>query len=322
MADAINPETLKYYRRKAGFHSQAELAKELKCPVDTVSRWETGRTKKPKSNLMPKLLKALKVNWDDLTGLPPKDSGDSKTPPDGIQLNRRVRPSTRTALEAVSAIYGVRWRDILELAPLLFMISAQQSLKIRKEAMNEAHEQMEEAADMANKTLPYLPGGFCSDHSEYETMAEEEESIKRLDVFQGYYDRDGKVMSPFVNHLQKNFDEVFTLEMEIFPDDKRAPDYEIPIHLLQQLAGLSGDDEKNNAILALIQDGSFDLYEIRSKKKELDSTEYLKWVEKRYDELKAEKDSVEKEFWNNLSIHFNIKTKAKRGEKQSSTEKK
>jgi hypothetical protein len=73
--------------------------------------------------------------------------------------------------------------------------------------------------------------------------------------------------------------------------------------------------------LEYIQEGTFDLYEIRSKKKELDSTEYLEWIEKKYTELKAEKDTAEKEFWNNLSMEFNIKTKEKRGEKQSSMEK-
>lgn len=315
MADAINPKTLKYFRKKEGFHSQAALAEKIGCPVDTVNRWEKGRTKKPRSNLMPKLLKTLKVNWEDLTGPPPKDTEDTKTPPDGIQLNRRVRPSTRTALEAVSAIYGVRWRDILELAPLLFMIFAQQSLKVRKKAMDEAHEQMEEAADIANKILPYLPGGFRSDHSEYDLIWEEEKSIKRRDVFQCYFDCEGVMTSPFVDHLQKSFDELFNFEMEIFPNVGSAPDHEIPIHLLQELVGLSEDEEKDRAILEFIQDGYFDLYEIRSKKKELDSTEYLKWIEKRYGELKAEKEAEKKA----EKKEFLLLLAAVRNEKKAST---
>jgi len=47
-------------------------------------------------------------------------------------INYRVSGETRTALDLVSHHYGVRQAEIIELAPLLFLITAQQSLLQRK----------------------------------------------------------------------------------------------------------------------------------------------------------------------------------------------
>ncbi len=293
--DAINPSSLKYWREKANYHTQVALAEKLGCKVDQVNRWENGRTKKPNSRLLQELLKSLKVSWEDLTQPPPKEASAARNV-SGIQLNRRVDASTRTALEVVSMIYGVRWRDILELAPLMFLILAQQSLKAREKALNDARERLDEAVSLANRSLFYIPGGFREFHSEEELLSEEEDSIKRRKVFQPYYDFDGIEYSPFASHLQDLFEELFDWEMDLHPNDDWAPSYEIPVKILQEITGIPDDGETNKAILKCIQGGSLDLHEIRSAKEKFESKEYREWLESKYREVKSEADAFHKQW--------------------------
>lgn len=286
MQDVLNPDSLRYYRKKVGYHSQAKLAEKLGCRLDQVNRWETGRTKKPRPHLLAKLIDVLGVDWGKLTSPPPKEDGKSSPDLHTVQLNRRVQASTRTALEAVSKIYGVRWTDILELAPLLFMILAQQSLSAREKATKEADELLDKAAHLANKALPYLPGAYRGDHTEYELLMEEWASIKRRDVFQMYENEDGEETSPFVNHLQGLIDELFSIEIEISPRWYRAPDYEMPKEVIKELIGINGKDEDDASILELIQQGLLDLQEILTKKTELTVDCYEDWLKAKYHEVK------------------------------------
>ena len=287
---AINPDALKVYRKKAGYQTQCQLADKLGCKVDQVNRWETGRTKKPRPYLLNKLTEALGVSWEDLTR-PPTDEAESWYDPT-VQLNRRVGKPTRTALEVVSAIYGVRQRDIIELGPALFHIVAQQSLQARKKALDEAVERVEQAATSANTSVPYMPGAF-REYYDYEWIQEEYASIKARCVFESYEDEGGEVYSPFVNHLNQLLAGLTKYEMQVSPHGPWGPKYQFPLEFLQAITGISGEGDTDKAILDAIQDGDLDLQEVRAKKAKLDVNEYQRWLEERYREAEAEREARE-----------------------------
>lgn len=314
-ADAINTAALRYYRQKAGYPTQSALAHAIRCSTDQVNRWETGRTKKPKGHLIKALTQALKVEWDNLTRPPPTDDSSSEHT---IQLNRKVRLSTRTALELVSARYGVSWRNILELAPLTFAILAEQSLAAREQALNDAQVEIEEATDSANNTLSYIPGAFVEYHTDESRLDEEEESIKRREVFQLYYDGNEE-MSPFVDHLKKLVQALEKLDVDIQPRVLETPEYRFANEHIEELTGLTGDNEKDRDIVGVIQDDYLDLQEVLAKKKNLGTAEYRDWLESRYADAVAQRQERAKElveFLDNLLLSDNqdgLKTEKREG---------
>lgn len=299
----INGEALKFYRKKCN-KTQKELADEIKCSKDQVYRWEardSKKTKKPRQRNINNLTKALNVSWDQLTTQPPQDESIASIV-QTFDLKRKVSLSTRTAMEYVSKKYGVRWRDILELAPLLFIILAKQSLKARKEGLAEVEDQINESVDSANSSMSHMAGAFYIANDD-EWINDEKDSIKNNEVLTSYYNNDGVEQSPFVNHLEKYLEELSIFEMDIIPNDSRAPDYSIPIKLLEKMIGVSGKDKKNDeTILHRIQDGHIELQEVLSKKKELDSEAYQSWLENKYQEIEATIKANENKLFKGLKL--------------------
>ena len=71
--ELLCPEALKAARKRAngkrGF-TQAQLAEEIGCSKDTVSRWERGETSRVRAHLREPLCEVLGVDWDTLTTPP------------------------------------------------------------------------------------------------------------------------------------------------------------------------------------------------------------------------------------------------------------
>ena len=130
MTNTLNPEALKAQRERHGW-AQKDLAQKSNCSTTQISRWECGKHLNINKNSRDRLTGALGISWEVLTRTPDDSNGDSLLY-QTAKLNTRVRQDTRTNLELVSRIYGVHWATIIELAPLLFIIAAQNSLNDRR----------------------------------------------------------------------------------------------------------------------------------------------------------------------------------------------
>src|SRR6266700_2332775 len=175
--------------RKLRRLSQGALAKKAQHSVDrqtplnkqTVYRLEK-RGGMAHDATVERLAKALEVDPEVLTGVRPipdditEQGTPSKEP--GYQLNVRVDAAVRSAFELVARRYGVSVSKIAQLAPLLFVIVAEASLKHRREKLAE----FEEALGRVEKLeYDFLPSSGTDDQDE--KIQAERASIERCDLF-------------------------------------------------------------------------------------------------------------------------------------------
>jgi transcriptional regulator with XRE-family HTH domain len=301
MADTLNAETLKTFRKRRGW-SQDELAEKSDCSKEQISRWERGETVRIRKTSRERLCKALGVKWEELTKRSEESETDSWLEPT-IRLNDRVRQSTRTGLELVSLIYGVRRADIIEMAPLLFLIAAEKSLQARKQALDAAVKETDHAAASARGAAPHLFQAFWPGYDD-DAIEQERKWITERRVFgwpdYSSEDDNGAEYSPYVNYLKKLLEELPKWGAEENPNpwveeiSSRyfgAPDYEFSTDLLQEVTGISGDGESEQLMLRRIQQGYIDLGEVWSKKKELEESDYRAWLKDQHQKVEADIDS-------------------------------
>jgi transcriptional regulator with XRE-family HTH domain len=167
------------------------------------------------------LAKALGVEQEVLTGakrLPaPQTKADQPTSDLSVRLSADIGPYHRNAFSLVAMRYGVPYTRIVELAPLLFTLVAEQSLRERRDtlaAVKEAGERLSSLHERAAH-LPYLA---TAPHNAWEWgLATEEESIAAKDIFAAIvasdpglddYWNDDEVINPFVATLRRMADEV------------------------------------------------------------------------------------------------------------------
>ncbi|MYK30901.1 MAG: helix-turn-helix transcriptional regulator [Boseongicola sp. SB0670_bin_30] len=135
--DTICPEAVKACRKRAngkrGF-TQQQLAEKIRCSKDTVSRWERGETSRVRAHLREPLCKALGVEWDVLTK--PPDLKTTERPFGFTRMQRLVSRHVPPALLIVARRYGIRPMDVLDIAPLLFVIAAERSLLERRRRLD------------------------------------------------------------------------------------------------------------------------------------------------------------------------------------------
>jgi transcriptional regulator with XRE-family HTH domain len=196
MTGTLNPKTLNELRKRKRW-SQEQLARESKISKSQISRWERGQKLDHIRKLSrDRLSEALGVKWETLTKPPEQD------PPGTFrcaELKLTVHQSTLTALELVRRIYRVRREDIVDLAPLLFLLTAQASLQRRKRALDDAVSGVERALRDASERLPYLSHAFG--WSDPEEISDEEDSIMKRRVFDIFEDADGELYSPYADYL-------------------------------------------------------------------------------------------------------------------------
>lgn len=236
MTDFLNPETLRALRDHKRW-SQEQLAAEAQrhgsISKTQIARWEAS--KKPirlRKHSRDVLCQTLGVQWEVLTRPPEKEKGE---PSFAAPLKLNVSGTTLTALELVARIYRVSWEDIVNLAPLLFFLTAQASLQRRQEALREAVSKIDQALDDAEARLPYLSGALGQ--VDQRTIDAEKEAIKERRVFEVYETRDGKRSgshySDYLGLLLSGFpkDVIGGLSGKPFKDISygycRAPDYRV-----------------------------------------------------------------------------------------------
>src|SRR5215216_4570180 len=135
----IDPERLKQLRNQRRLTQEA-LAKKARLDKGTISRFERERRPIRKTNL-DRLARAVDVDPEVLIGVKPmpEDSREPVAPAlaSGYQLNVRVDGAIRNAFSLAALYYKIPVRRIVELAPLLFVVAAEGSLKRRGEKLAE-----------------------------------------------------------------------------------------------------------------------------------------------------------------------------------------
>ena len=301
MTDTLIPETLKTLRENKRW-TQAQLAEKSSCSKEQIGRWERGEATNLRKTSQDRLAKALGVPWEELTKPVEKDQTDIPSWLDStIQLNVRVDKSTRTNLGLVSIIYKISWREIIELAPLLFAITAEQSLAARSDALSDSIGHIEDGRNSAQSAAPYMSDAFDTVGYNVGWIEGEESSIKEHEIFKEYYDRDEEAHSPFVNYLDDQIRGWLT-GTEISPTDSETPpEYEFPEKMIQGYTGISDDNETDKTILNFIKNGDIDFREVLSKKYKLETDEFRTWLDEEHKKVQVKLDD---EFFELCGINF------------------
>ena len=116
-------ERIRYFRELAGIE-QKELGKKIGISPNTISNWETGRSR-PDINLIPAICRALQVSLSELFGIEDPEEGKSRLAPreQGL-LDRynRLRPGNKAVVDSmIDTMLGVQEaEDKPEIGRLLF----------------------------------------------------------------------------------------------------------------------------------------------------------------------------------------------------------
>jgi transcriptional regulator with XRE-family HTH domain len=284
MQNTINPQALRHHRAKQNLTQEA-LADAVGCRKDTISRWERGKSKKVRPRLRDTLCQTLHVDWDDLCRSP----GEVSRPE--AQLNLRINREARTALDLICIRYGIHRFQVINLAPLLFLILAERSLIERSRSINELEERTANVQNTLDNGLSHLGLEARATHEEEANPLDRERaSIAARDIFGdetlfGFSEFDYRE-NPFcnyINELCRGLPEGAIGEMFSFMG---RIEYSIAEDTLEQQTGLMGDREEDKPLLALLKDGSIDLAECRRMRRELDEVSYRSWLNQTLSELK------------------------------------
>ncbi len=214
----IDPERLRTLREQRGL-TRLKLAERSKISDRTIQRLEKEpqKSKKTQEHTLNSLAQALGVKTGVLTSeLPLPES--NKTPadnPDRVQIGAQIAPNTRLAYDLIKRRYGVSATEIINMAPLFFVLLAEGSLAQRREKLQEAEETYDRLhqIDVSWLSLPtfydmdrYVCGGVAGS---------EADSIDKADLFGKYLNNDfigapfdPSTENPFVHYLQNLTDEL------------------------------------------------------------------------------------------------------------------
>ena len=295
----IHPEALKAARKRQGMNQQ-QLADALKCTKDTVSRWERGATKSARSHLRKRLCKTLHVSWEKLTT--PPEQTDSKQ--EGILGRKWIKwaapTRVRTALQLVALRYNVKPNEVLELAPLLFLIVAERSLLERRRRLEEIYAVYAEMEAKVMRNAAHLGGILAVHGSADDQVNEEEKSLAEGDVFgrliKNPYrmDEDEGPFVHYIRDLAKGIPEDALASIDTLDGDT-IRSYQIADGTLHECTEISEDDEQGERLLDAIRYGSIDLAECRRAKRDRDEAGYRQWLLEELRRVEEEKERLWKE---------------------------
>ncbi|MYA89624.1 MAG: helix-turn-helix transcriptional regulator [Boseongicola sp. SB0662_bin_57] len=283
--DAICPEAVKAYRKRAngkrGF-TQQQLAEKIRCSKDTVSRWERGETSRVRAHLREPLCKALGVKWDVLTK--PPDLETTERPFGFTRMQRWVSRHVPPALLIVARRYGIRPMDVLDIAPLLFLIAAERSLLERRRRLDEIWKMRDEASQGLVERSAHLGAIVAAaSHSAENILEEEEKSLRQRDVFGHlieYERRRDDDEGPFVHFIRcqaEGLPQDAVDSIESHGGDTVAS-YRIAGDTLGDLTGIVAGEEDGDEILDCIWSGDIDLNECLKARQEQDESGYRQWL--------------------------------------------
>ena len=149
----IDPESLKALRASKGW-SRSQLADRSNVSERQLARLESAPNAVPvRMTTSKRIAQALGTDREKLSGAIPIPQNPEKLEDVGLRV--RVSPQLQLAYDLVSYRYGPTRREIVELAPLLFVLLAEGSLAWRRERTEQVDELIGRLQDIHKQTALY-----------------------------------------------------------------------------------------------------------------------------------------------------------------------
>jgi transcriptional regulator with XRE-family HTH domain len=297
----INSIIMRRQREKLRL-SMEDLQERSGIDKGTIYRIESGRAARNTHNTIEKLARALKLAPDELVAAK-ADDGDGADPvfSSRSQFNFRISNEARNALFFVGQRYGVRQIDIIELSPLLFQIVAEESLRSRRERLDELYAARETISSLSGK-FPHISERLLNDWNAEEMEIAEDQSIVACDIRGEMLDKadtssdirpinyDAGEHNPFVSHVRGRLGAI-DAEAEFAEwHSGWSPSYSM--NKQDVLAYFAGDEDvAGDVVLGLIG-----LHEIPKELRNDDSAQArLAWARDRMEARSREVDLLENE---------------------------
>lgn len=260
LSHRINPDRFAALLDRCGL-SQKELAAIIGTDVGTVSRWKTGKIRTVRSDKLTRLCEVLRTTPTELCadGPLPEAAAAGDAAPRG-QVTMMLDTACRNALALIARRYGVTRQQIVEIAPLLFAIMAEQSLAERRDRLKGFHDAQDKCFDAAPPHLGRLLRGRSDEGDDAKVLEAEQLSIEQRDLFAArvsgrYANEDAS--NPFAAFLSERLAETKPeIKAGVTWDEGDAPRYCVGTEELKDLLGKDGD------ALKLIMSGEVALAEM------------------------------------------------------------
>ena len=205
---SIHPKRLKDLRTRKKF-SRRKLAKKSGLSEKQISRVETSETDVPvRMNTMIKLASALGVDAEMLLNDPSTLDPLPVPPSQDVQLSIKISPQVRLAYDLVKHRYGPSQKDIINLAPLLFVLLAEGSLSWRRQWLEETKAAMERLEQLTSERDMFNSEELDLEWDE--SFEAEQESIKKKELLgdeilsgKGYWDSSDHMETPFLDYVTR-----------------------------------------------------------------------------------------------------------------------
>jgi len=306
MSKPIDSSIVKRVRALRGL-TQDQLAEKAKLTKDTISRLERGmQSGAGRAGLA--VAKALGVELDVLTGALPMPAGSDADTPGWrtYPLAARVDGVVRNAYTLTAARYGVTAATIVDLAPLLFVLAAEQSLARRKRHLTELDAATDRVSELCGQ-FPHLPPAFMPAAVWDSHIAAEEKSIDARDIFAEQLEREPTLQKGYEQAEQNPF--VASLREEILDPGDAKVDYVLLndvnywVCLRDAKILADGDVELGEGILR----GWVPLHEMPSALwKDAAKADRLAWLR----DKRAEGKQAHDRLWEDLLGPFNVEETA------------
>lgn len=288
----INPRQLKHWRTKRSL-SMEDLAEASSVDKSTIYRIEVAPPPKKsiRAHVLRALARGLDVKEEQLADeAEPVAEKPRREPQDRSQVTFKLGSPPRNALSFVSRRYRINPTTIIELAPLLFVMVAEDSLRKRAERLSALH-----AARLGSGTLP-------STYTDAAERFEEDEarSIRARDIF-GLQLNDPDIQppplprgvdpvgqwNPFELHVREWFER--SGEVGGIHEWECGPVYSVCREAALAFAG--GDEDLATAL----QEGWVGVHEVPAELRGSDMAEQrLQWLRARVAAAKAEREEAER----------------------------
>lgn len=314
----IRPERLKELRRDVKEWSRQKLAAESKVSARQIARIESSAASVTvRSTTAKRLARAFNVSEEVLSGNEPVDIArltsmqrqasklgadadalSGNKPLSDKQLNLKIDSGVQLAYDLVEYCYPYSpgMKDIINLAPLFFVLLAEGSLGWRKKCLEEirrASDHLYETAKAENhlyftKYLANVEDGYGAEEESIEKTDICGETIRNDDSVLLFADADESLygLNPFMAYLRKLsrdagiLDKVFPIENS---DDPWGPESYIYLFLKNELEEITGGSHDAEWALRLGDVRLFEIPEELMPEKEKDDrrNERIAWLEGR-----------------------------------------
>ena len=179
----IDPHHLRHLRKRKRL-SRGKLAERAKISERTIQRLELEpeQSQSTRDHTLDRLATALGVDEGVLTGEMPLPPEEKTIPdPERVQIGALIAPKARLAYDLAGRRYGVSATEIINMAPLFFVLLAEGSLAWRREKLGKASEAIRclEQVDSEIGSLVFEESAIVADNA----LHMERESIDRADIF-------------------------------------------------------------------------------------------------------------------------------------------